>query len=91
MSLVDSSNRRPTKNVECTPTPAQFNDYRWHDVRVVKKNRLVTLSCDNSPVQTLQSDVEIPFINTKYGIRLGSHALDTREKGFFGELSQVIN
>jgi hypothetical protein len=66
-----------------------FNDNKWHKVQIVKKNRIVTLSCDDGQLQQLQSDTEIPFVNTKYGVKLGSQSLDPKVKSYIGELSQV--
>lgn len=92
LSLSDMNNRRPTKIIECTASrPLLFNDNKWHKVQLVKKNKIITLTCDDGTLQQLQSDTEIPFVNTKYGVKLGSQSLDPKAKSYIGDISQVSN
>ena len=71
------------------PRPSLFNDNKWHKVDIIKRNRIVTLSCDGGDPQQLTSDIEIPFVNTKYGVKLGSLSMDSKTKPYLGDISHV--
>jgi hypothetical protein len=92
--------RRLIKAVTCQSSQQRFNDNRWHRVQLVKRARnQVSISCDDSPPQTVQYDgaTDLPFAaNTNGGgVRLGADCLSddaasSSRRKFIGELAQVI-
>lgn len=50
----------------------------------------VFLTCDDGQTQSLQYDVDIPFINSKHGVVFGLDCANDKGKRFSGDLSQVI-
>jgi hypothetical protein len=91
LSASDLNNPRFMKTIDCRQNSQQiqFNDNKWHTVELTKRNQQVTFNCDKGLPQTLQYETDIPFVNTKYGVRFGSEDANPALKPFIGDLSVI--
>ncbi len=88
-SISDVRTRRVLKTLSCR-LAAQRAD--WHKIHLVKKSRNQVLVTCNDLTSTLNYDVggvDIPFVNTRHGLKIGVDCVNEKGRKFAGEIGHV--
>ena len=91
-SISEMRTRRVLKTLSCrlASNRGGGGGAEWHKIQLVKKSRgQVTVTC-NDLTSTLVYDAgDIPFVNTRYGLKIGVDCVNEKGRKYAGDIANV--